>query len=361
MYLTQVMFNRLFNKDSIGDKGTLKQLQVLINRQNIPKKVKDDPNAVEDFIDVVVDAHIVAAALAFFSMESTKSIPTKNINIAAIESLPLKERQHRLLQAVGNLVSKYVLHHVHTNVASPSSTHDQTHIPEEAVSDLITKGEDYKLNYATAVLGMGLLARNFHDSSKQSDGDRLIRCWKFFLLHFKVDGRVKYAVEAINLLAQVNGLLPPGMGHQLIWNRTCNLNGGAGHNIPLDLQMEHFNRVFKENINTFRSNISEKSISRSSQAIGPIQQLIDTFDKVNKLKQPSGKHIRPSVTKDFEIILQTLKTENVFTHITGREHVYFKEFNADPFAKLKADPKKLHAWLRSKINLLATDQELRKQ
>ena len=208
---------------------------------------------------------------------------------------------------------------------------------------------------------MGLLARNFHDSSKESDGDRLIRCWKFFLLHFKVDGRVKYAVEAINLLAQVNGLLPPGMGHQLIWNRTCNLNGGAGHNIPLDLQMEHFNRVFKENINTFRSNISEKSISRSSQAIGPIQKLIDTFDKVNKLKQPSGKHIRPSVTKDFKIILQTLKTEKVFTHSTGREHVYFKEFNADPFAKLKADPKKLHVWLRSKINLLASDQELRKQ
>ena len=64
---------------------------------------------------------------------------------------------------------------------------------------------------------MGLLAHNFHDSLKESDGDRSIRCWKFFLLHFKVDDRVKYAVEAINLLAQVNGLLPPGMGHQLIY------------------------------------------------------------------------------------------------------------------------------------------------
>ena len=59
-----------------------------------------------------------------------------------------------------------MLHHVHTDVASPSSKYDQTHIPEEAVSDLITKGE-YKLNYATAVLGIGLLACNFHDSSKQ--------------------------------------------------------------------------------------------------------------------------------------------------------------------------------------------------
>ena len=81
-------------------------------------------------------------------------------------------------------------------------------IPEETTSDLIIMGEDYKLNYATAVLGMGMLARNFHDASREGDGEWLIRCWKFFMLHFKVDGRVKYAVEAINILAQVNGLLP---------------------------------------------------------------------------------------------------------------------------------------------------------
>ena len=149
--------------------------------------------------------------------------------------------------------------------------------------------------------------------------------------------------------------------HQLIWNRTCNLTGGAGKNIPLDLQMEHLNRVFKENINTFRSNISEKNISRSSQAIGPIQQLINTFDKVNTLKKPAGTHVTPSVNKDFEIILQTLKREKLFTHVKGRYHVNFKTFDADPFVKLKADPRKLHAWIRSKVNLLATDHELRKQ
>lgn len=356
----------MFTKNSIGDKGTLKQIQVLINRQNIPTKVKDNPNAVEDFIDVVVDAHVVAAALTFFGMESAESTPTKNINIAAIKSLPLKERQSRLLHAVSNLVSKYVMHHVHTDMATSTAVSAEGQdsvpsIPEETTSDLIIMGEDYKLNYATAVLGMGMLARNFHDASREGDGERLIRCWKFFMLHFKVDGRVKYAVEAINILAQVNGLLPPAMGHQLIWNRTCNLTGGAGKNIPLDLQMEHLNRVFKENINTFRSKISEKSISRSSQAIGPIQQLINTFDKVNKLKKPASTHVIPSVKKDFEIILQTLKTEKVFTHVKGRYHESFKTFNADPFAKLKADPKKLHAWIRSKVNLLATDHKLRKQ
>ena len=62
----------------------------------------------------------MAAALTFFGMESTESTPMKNINIAAVISLPLKERQCRLLQAVANLVSKYVLYHVHTDVVGPS-------------------------------------------------------------------------------------------------------------------------------------------------------------------------------------------------------------------------------------------------
>ena len=157
-----------------------------------------------------------------------------------------------------------------------------------------------------------------------------------FPRHFKVDGRVNYALKSRNLLAQVNGFLPPEMGHQLIWNSTWNVTGGTGHNIPLDLQMEHLNQIFKENINTFRFNISEQSISRSSQVIGPIQQLISKFDKANKLKSLSHQvaNIFTLVAKDIEIILQTLKTEKVFTYTTRREHVYF---SADPFSKLKED------------------------
>ena len=84
----------------------MKQLQVLIKQQNTPTKVKDNPNTVEDFVAVVVDAHIVAAALTFYGMESVESTPTKNINTATIKSLPLKERQSRFLYAVSNLVSK---------------------------------------------------------------------------------------------------------------------------------------------------------------------------------------------------------------------------------------------------------------
>ena len=110
-------------------------------------------------------------------------------------------------------------------------------------------------------------------ASREGDGERLIRCWKFLLLHFKVDRRVKYSVEAYHLLAQVNALLPPHMAHQLTWNRICNISGGEGKNIPLDLMDEHFNRIFEDDINIFRSNIGEKSISRNLQAIGTMKEM----------------------------------------------------------------------------------------
>ena len=54
---------------------------------------------------------------------------------------------------------------------------------------------------------------------------------------------------------------------------TCNSRGGQGHNIPLDLQIEHHNRVFNDDIGGFRSgNITEHStsVTRSGQVIGPL-------------------------------------------------------------------------------------------
>ena len=53
------------------------------------------------------------------------------------------------------------------------------------------ESEDGVYNYACRFLAMSLMARNFHDASRYGDGEKLIRCWKFLLLHFKVDGRIK--------------------------------------------------------------------------------------------------------------------------------------------------------------------------
>ena len=118
--------------------------------------------------------------------------------------------------------------------------HELTHdpppvIPEKPVlsSNYPKKGSlsdlddgDDVFNHNCSLLAQGLLFLNFLDSTSEGDGDRPIRCWKFFLLHFKEDkSTTKYALEALYLLLQVCPLLPPAEAHSLVWNRTVNNKG----------------------------------------------------------------------------------------------------------------------------------------
>ena len=75
-----------------------------------------------------------------------------------------------------------------------------------------------------------------------------------------------------------------------MWNCTC-IPKGEGKNIPLDLHNEHLNCVFKDDINTFC--ISETDVSRSSQAIGPMMDMLKAVDTMILVKTPSGHHIGP--------------------------------------------------------------------
>ena len=71
------------------------------------------------------------------------------------------------------------------------------------------KKADKVHGYAMELLTLGLLWLNFHDSSKEADGDRLVRVWKFNLLIFKAARRKNYVIEALNLILQVKYFLSP--------------------------------------------------------------------------------------------------------------------------------------------------------
>ena len=58
----QVIWKWLYSKQSSTEMGTLYQLKNTINRTNVPSDPKDNLNACEDFLGVVLEAHIVAAA-----------------------------------------------------------------------------------------------------------------------------------------------------------------------------------------------------------------------------------------------------------------------------------------------------------
>ena len=91
------------------------------------------------------------------------------------------------------------------------------------------------------------------------------------------------------ICSQLNATLAPRLSHELVWNRTCNPRGGPGNNVELDLNLEHLNRIFKDDLNTFKANITEHSIDRSSHAIGPIGNVLDNFDRQMQVKRPGGQ------------------------------------------------------------------------
>lgn len=80
---------------------------------------------------------------------------------------------------------------------------------------------------------------NFVDAIAEGDGNRIISCWKYLLLHFYAEDKTKYAIEAQYLLLQQHCLLSPRQAFRQRWNRSVNNKGGAGKNDPLDLDLEH--------------------------------------------------------------------------------------------------------------------------
>ena len=137
----------------------------------------------------------------------------------------------------------------------------------------------------------------------------------------------KYALEAYHFLTQVMALQSPRQAHQLMWNRTCNPKGGAENNVELNLHQEHLNRVFKDDINTFRANITEGSIKRSGNAIGAYFIILTFHGQA-----------------DMEVILKCLSKNEVFTRKPKRCHNNFKTFSNNPFKSRLKNPKGLHTW-----------------
>ena len=110
----------------------------------------------------------------------------------------------------------------------------------------VTETDDHVYNYARVLCHYGSLILEFRDACAEGDGERVYRCWRLLLPHFKTSGRSKYCLEALRLQLQVKALLSPQLAHQVQWNRFVNTRGGLGNNIQMDLYNEHIVRLVKK-------------------------------------------------------------------------------------------------------------------
>lgn len=137
---------------------------------------------------------------------------------------------------------------------------------------------------------------------REGDGERILQCWRYLLPVFHNSGRKNYTIEAFQLLYQYQYGLPPRQAEQLIWSRFVNTKGIAGKNIPLDLHLEHLNRVCKTAIGHLGPNKTDDAIVRCGKIIGPMHQLLQNFDDENAVSVESGAHKKTAYTKDLNIV-----------------------------------------------------------
>lgn len=366
-----------------------------VNWRDVVTNADEKPAPCKRFLSLVLDAQILAAAMEFFGMKSMDDMPSKNGFPEEIkESMPLA-KQTFLKCVVKNFITTFIINEEIYDMQrkkifalqqwdeyrskqpvtadgrypcrSPGCLntykydgvsrrrHEMTHDPppivmEEplmasAAEDQDSNSKDDVFNYHCSLMNMALMLRNFNDATKEGDGPRIVRCIKIFLLHYKQDGcgSTKYALEALYHLFQLNALLTHRDSERLLWNRSVNNKGGAGNNVPCDLDLEHDNHLFKDMCKGLGANLTSNSVTRISNAFFAFKELLTNLDKEMKIKSTSGEHTKKDVKQDLKKIVKTLTEEKVFTMQEERAMHSFDNIPRDYLQLL--DSKTLITWI----------------
>lgn len=304
----------------------MSQLRNLINRRNIVTKVARDYHAVSQFIDLVTDCHVLAAAMEHLGMVSVDSQPSNFPR--GVHLYPADRKKVYLQHIVGTIVDRFVYSNMNESIASQQA-------------------EDHIFSYATGLLKFGLVRRVTVMTTAAGDGERCMRNWRYSMVVFHQTHKVKYQLEAFLLQASVTALLPPRLSQQVMWNRFVNLSGGEGHNLDGDYVMELLNRLAKTRIKSLGPNHTPKVVDRIGKTVMFCSQLEQHMTVELDIPPTSRKHTSADLANDRRIILDELRfRSHVFQYLPGRNHVHFPEFPTDIFSTVNVP--RLHKWLCDK-------------
>lgn len=391
----------MFKAGSSFQGGTLLQLRNLINRRNVRADTSQRFNETVDFFQLAVECHIMAAAMHFYTMSSVNDAPSTN-SIPSLVGKSTARQWSVLRESLTRVINRYVLvdkfatavttgdtaqvkasvnphsnphasriasEHTYSKqsqaIEKPKRTRKLPHSivicgDETVATDVVRDSSpDGVFNYASAVLNDGLLLLELRDAIHEGDGPRIIRCWKFMILHWWHAKHVKYTGEAIHLIGAIKATASRRIAHELLWCRTVNTRGGAGNNIPVDLFLEHLNRSLKEYVNGIGPNKSINTIVQASKSLKCLLGIASHYDHECGIKPASIHHSKASSAKDREAIMNELcKESKVFDYIPGRYHYSFKNISPHISSDIQVD--KLTKRIKQTLTNISNHYELKK-
>jgi len=250
-----------------------------------------------------------------------------------------------MLGASSNMLNKIIsnYHCRHEDQKHGQKLADEEIPQEEAKAD-------YKFNYHSAKLAFGLVLLEFNDALKEGDGDRLFELYKLALLIYKTHGHYKYAYGVLLYLVKCIAILPPSQALRLKWNRTYNVSGLPGRNIPLDLQKEHDNKDVKCMWRNLGANLDEHNAERTAGTLQSTQLVYQSVDRDCMVNEHHFARKIPNEEEAVNQITTDLLSNDVFKRTPGREgYASFPKFERNLLHNL--DYRDLHKWLKEHIDL----------
>ena len=291
---------------SCKNHGTLGYFCSMLGRMPNANDPKKDMNACTDALFTVLKGHYVACACKILQLQDPTA---KCPSVDALEGKSKTAKLAFLAKLSLDVVNKFSI------------------IEDAILGCKIYGTKDDAYDYASVFCHFASLALEFKNAWEEGDGDRVVRCWKFFMLHFRANStRSKYAWEALRLQFQLVHL-PPILSHQLRWERFVNLHGGKGNNIPCDLHNEHMNKAFKEIVSHLGANLNEKTAHTAARSVTTLSKIKSVFDEQSGISPPTVQHSRKSEEADVNAVAGVLLKNEILEVKPTRK---WGQMNVDP-------------------------------
>lgn len=324
-------WKNLYSKSSF-DHGTLAFWRSRLNRVSVTKEPKKNVDATIDFFETVTVGHWLSCACGILGITTLDGRVTIPDNI--LQGGPNAQRTYI------RILARKVVHRL--------SIVDSAFLSGDSDSD------DHIYNYARVLCHYGSLMVEFRDAWAEGDGERIVRCWRLFMPHFKTAGCTKYCLEALKLQIQLV-TLSPSLAHQVKWHRFVNTRGGLGNNIPCDLHNEHVNRLVKRIIQNMGSNLTENSIQRAVRCVSPLYTICKQFDQQTGVPTITSAHKSKSEDGDIAIVIAQVLRRDLLARTSGRKHHSFPTIGLNPLDKW--DKRATKGWIMAKISVWEAQRE----
>ena len=199
-----------------------------------------------------------------------------------------------------------------TNAGIEANVHGNDQLTDADVAGQ----EDFVHNYHCALMTFGLLMIFFSDSVKEGVSTSLLKFLKVALLILRSYGRVKYAYVVLLFLAKIHAILTEKLAFEAVQNRFFNKSGKAGGNVPLDVRMEHLNKLLKIALKQLASNITEASAQRIAKSLSTLEKVLSMIDKDCNLGPRSGYDSSKNLDETLVTITKDLNDMNAGLEIT---------------------------------------------